>query len=195
LNISNVNVYGLKESIKASGYPMMTEIDDLLNNNLLITNSDISRAEKLGNSKSGHGHDCFLKGIIVQFDLTMPQYFWPQFQRYHFADFVSSQSKMHRINKMDIQEQCNKYVDKRVIEIAKDYIDQYNQEKNQENFQLLMSNIPLGLNLTARITTNYLQLKNIYFQRKNHKLKEWHYFCDWLRELPMFGNLVLQGDN
>lgn len=48
----------------------------------------------------------------------------------------------------------------------------------------LISNTPLGFNLKARITTNYLQLKTIYNQRKNHKLPEWKQFCSWVEELP-----------
>jgi hypothetical protein len=43
---------------------------------------------------------------------------------------------------------------------------------------------PMGLELTARITTNYLQLKTMYHQLKNHKLQEWRHFCNWMESLP-----------
>ena len=162
-----------------------------------LDEKDYKRAGKLGNAKAGSGHDCFLKGVIVQFDLTVPQYIWMQMERYHFADIVSSQSKMHRITKMDIKTQCNKYVSPIVIELMKGLILQYNQvglneEDKKEIFNKIVSNCPMGYNLTARMTSNYLQLKTIYNQRKNHKMQEWHEVCEWMETLPRFKEFCLQ---
>lgn len=176
----NINVYGLDDSIIASGYPMVTNVEE----------SELSydRAYKLANTPTGTGHSNYLKGINVQFDVTAPQYWWLQAERYHWFDIVSSQSKMHRITKMDIKEQCNKYVDDRIITIIKNLINLYNepQPKKQKDwlFQQIISNCPMGLMLTARITTNYLQLKTMHLQRKTHKLEEWSEFCNWLETLP-----------
>jgi hypothetical protein len=190
MKINNVDVSGIAQAVKASGYPMNLEIDNI------ITEKDWERADKLANNLPGTGHNSFLKGIIVQADITAPQYWWLQFQRYHFADIVSSQSKMHKILEMDIEKQCNGYVSRIVIEELKWLIGQYNQaikkEKNnikpstssKKWFQAIIANTPMGFELTARITTNYLQLKTIYQQRRNHPLKEWHIFCDWIKELP-----------
>lgn len=190
MKISNENIFGLDKSIIASGYPMKLEIvehDELLENSL-------KRAKKLGIAKSGSGHDNYLKGIIVQFDLKAPEYFWRQFDRYHFHDYVSSQSKMHCLLKMDIDSMCNKYVDARVISVLKELIDEYNscdQDWKQHMFQKVISNCPMGFELTARITSNYLQEKSIYYQRKNHKLEEWKYYTNWLLTLPIFEEIVL----
>lgn len=187
MKINNVDVSGIAQAVKASGYPMDLEIDNTL------IKKDWERADKLADNPPGTGHNSFLKGIIVQADITAPQYWWLQFQRYHFADIVSSQSKMHRILEMDITKQVNEYVDPIIIEILEGYINDYNslKEKDKQNkkslnkmFQLIISNCPMGLELTARITTNYLQLKTIYQQRRNHRLEEWHIFCDWIEELP-----------
>lgn len=174
--ITNLYVYGLNESIVASNYPMLTDISEAEINE--------KRAVKLGSAASGSGHDCFLKGIIVQFDLRLAQYMWQQVKRYHFFDFVSSQSTMHRITKMDIDSQCNEYVDVRIKDVAKEKIMCYNN--GEISISEVLSNIPQGLTLTARITTNYLQLKTIYKQRKNHRLNEWQLFCKQLEELPYF---------
>lgn len=190
MEIKNVKVYDLEESIKASSYPMAVgstpeevSFSDLIE-------GDFNRAQRLGSVKSGTGHDNFLKGIVVNFDVFAPQYWWPQFQRYHFADIVSSQSKMHRLTKMDLDTQYNEWVVPEAKIIVKDLISEYNNEPSKDNFQKLVSNVPMGLNLGARITTNYLQLKSIHSQRRHHRLNEWQYFCDWVESLPYFTDFV-----
>lgn len=178
IKFNNTRVFGVLESIKASGYPMSTEIDETL------IKSDWDRMEKLSNAQIGSGHNSALKGIVVQTDVTAPQYWWQQAQRYHFFDIVSSQSKMHKINQMDLDASCNKWVTKSTIDNLKTLVDIYNNDKSSENFQIVMSNCPMGLLLTARVTTNYLQLKTMYKQRKHHPLQEWKLFNDWIIELP-----------
>lgn len=198
MKITNDDVYGLYKSIVASGLPKAIGEPEY----------NLNRAGKLGNCKHGSGHDSFMKGIVVQCDVTAPSYWWPQFQRYHFADIISSQSKMHSLLKFDINEQCNEYVVDCVINYLKKLITMYNDKltypisvcydnrynytikSEQEHFQYILSNCPMGLNLTARITTNYLQLKTIYFQRKNHRLEEWKIFIDWIRTLPLAEELI-----
>jgi len=198
--IKNTQVYGLKESIIRSGYPMSLDADTVETEGVEITEQDINRAKRLAQVKTGTGHDCFLKGIIVQADITAPQYWWLQFERYHFWDTISSMSTMHRIDHMDISKQCNQWVDERVIEVLKEKVEAYNEavkaclpkEVRQLAFQEVISNVPEGLMLTKGIYTNYLQLKTIYFQRKGHKLKEWEIFNDWVICLPMFADLIFK---
>ena len=198
VKVDNVRVYGLDESIIASGYPMQTYTVDLNELEILdeeiITKKDLKRVKHLGNAVAGSGHDCFLKGIIVQFDLQVPEYIWRQLDRYHFIDYVSSQSKMHRITRIDLDSVCNRYVHEEVKEILKSIIDKYEAEtdadKKKELFNEIIANTPAGLMLTARMTTNYLQLKSIINQRSNHKMQEWRYLCDWFKTLPMLEELV-----
>lgn len=189
--ITNVRVYGLEESMVASSYPMKDEIDgdfDNLVNSVYEPSekgSRYDRAKKLAQTPIGSGHGQWLAGIVVQFDLTFSLKAWPEFQRYHFADFVSSCSTMHKIKSMDIKNCCNKYVDKIIMQQLAWYQFVYNENPTEENFYRLIYNIPSGFELTARITTNYLQLKTMYKQRRNHKLKpDWGVFCDWIESLP-----------
>ena len=200
------------------------------------------RACKLGNAIPGSGHDCKQKGITLQFDLQVPEYIWRQLDRYHFIDYVSSQSKMHRILKLDIDKSCNKYVSSFTVETIEMLVDAYNKyddfiyyikndrknrienyvprfgssyedwidleefsfiydededkvyyqlrnmeeiELTKENiFNIIIANCPMGIMLTARMTTNYLQLKSIVNQRENHKMQEWRYLCEWFKGLP-----------
>ncbi len=187
--IENTNVYGLDFAIKASGNPMRTKIDrgD-------VTDSDWSRIKKLGTSKSGHGHDCALKGITVTFDITAPEMFYRQLDRYHFIDYISSQSKMHRLLKMNISDSVTSRVNKEHIKYLENLVSDYNEQevKDKELWRTIVDNVPISFHLTASMTTNYLQLKTIYQQRKGHKLEEWHEFIKWCDGLPHFKELALK---
>ena len=175
--VDNCQVYGIYDSIKASKYPMAVDIKKCTRE---VTNT----VKKLAQCDPGTGHDQFLTGIIVQFDLTLSIKAWTEAERYHFFDFVSSQSTMHRVAKFDIEEQCNEYVHFGTISIVKGLLDCYNANPTDENYLRLLYNIPVGFRLTARMTTNYRQLKTIYRQRKSHRLPEWREFCSWLELLP-----------
>lgn len=187
--VSNVKIYDLDESIIASGYPMRTSLVDHE-----VTDKDIKRGHNLVEAtKTGNGaHSQFLTGIRVSFDLTCSNKMWVEAERYRFLEFVSSQSTMHRITKFDLNECYNEYVDPQIIAIMKEKVAQYNYlvEKNgdpetlkRKYLEILYSN-PAGFTLTARMTTNYRCLRNIYIQRKDHRLPEWRAFCKWIETLP-----------
>lgn len=182
--ISNVKVYNLGNAVRGSKLPMAVDKEKPTEN---IT----KMSKKLGSVATGTGHDCYLKGIIVVFDLTMSVKMSVQLQRYHFIDFVSSQSAMHKISKFDLDEQYMSYVDPVIIARVKSLQQLYNDNPTPENYLKLLYSNPCGFMLTGEMTTNYLQLKTIYFQRKNHRLPEWKAFCEWCESLPYFQELVL----
>lgn len=186
--IKNIKVYGIENAVRGSKFPMSTDIDSL--------NSDIvERTKKLGQSPVGAAHDQFLTGCLVQFDLTFTVKAWTEAERYHFFDFISSQSTMHRISKFDLNNQYIEYVDPRMIIIMNELKDKYNETKDKEDYLRLLYSNPCGFKLTAAMTTNYRQLKTIYYQRKNHRLPEWREFCEQIEQLPYFKELVLGEDN
>lgn len=182
--ITNVKVYGLDESIAASKYPFAVDPSDCT--------SDVTKTvKKLGAAKMGSGEDTYLQGIIAQFDLTLPLKVWVEAQRYHFLDFVSSMSTVHCITKMDVDEQCNEYVYDTTKCMLQMDIDEYNKNPSEELFKRIINNIPSGFCYTARMTTNYRQLKTIYHQRRKHRLEPWREFCKAVEQFPMFKELVL----
>lgn len=205
--VSNVDIYDLEKSILASGYPMRTIILDRD-----ITEKDLARCKNLVNAtKTGNGaHAQFMTGIRVNFDLTFSNKAWVEAERYRFLEFVSSQSTMHRITKFDLDNQYNEYVDPRIIEIMKSKVQEYNKvmelrdsydkdDQRREDLtewlknaylEILYSN-PAGFTLTARMTTNYRCLRNIYMQRKDHRLPEWRAFCKWIETLPYAQELLI----
>lgn len=184
MRVENVEVLGLEQSVRGSKYPMVVDTNKC---NTEITDT----VKKLANAEPGSGHDQFLTGIIVQFDLTTSLKMWTELQRYHFIDFISSQSTMHRICKFDIDKQVNDYVDKRAVDLLNELVTNYNNDKTPENYLKVLYNIPTGFQLTARLTTNYRQLKTVYSQRKNHRLPEWRDFCKWVETLPYAKEFIL----
>jgi hypothetical protein len=91
---------------------------------------------------------------------------------------------MHRITRLDPLMQCNEYVDVGTINVLQRKVEAYNADPTPENYLRVLYNVPVGFRLTARMTTNYRQLKTIYSQRKNHRLPEWREFCKWVEGLP-----------
>lgn len=174
------------------------ELDmDTLPEQMVKAIKDVRRAINLGNAKLGSGHSQFLIGIRVAFDLTFSEKAWTELQRYHFIDFTSSCSCMHCITKFDIKSQCNKYVWDETIEKLKAKCEEYNSLENRgteeakELYLEILYNIPSGFQLTARMTTNYSQLKTMYVQRNNHRLPEWREFCEYMKNnLPLFKELT-----
>lgn len=207
MKVENVKIYDLEESLIASGFPMRT---GLVERN--VDENDIKRAKNLVTAtKTGNGaHAQFLTGIRVAFDLTCTNKMWVEAERYRFLEFVSSQSTMHRITKFNLDEQYIKYVDPRIIEIMKEKVERYNRQLDAFNeldaddehradanahlkemyLEILYSN-PAGFQLTARMTTNYRCLRNIYLQRKDHRLPEWRDFCRWIETLPLAEELLI----
>ena len=153
-----------------------------------LNSYNMERALSLASCKPGSGHDCFLKGITVQYDLECSQSMRIQLLRYHFDDIVSSESTMKSILSFDISKKVNKYVDHHTIERVKDYQRLHHEtadpKEKHHYFLKALYNTPLGLELVARHTTNYLQLKTIYQQRRYHKLPEWRSYCKWIKSLP-----------
>ena len=189
--VSNASVYGLEASIRRAKFPMLVNPD-------LASGELTNGIKSLALSERGAGHDQFLTGIIVQFDLTFTNKAFVEAERYHFLDFVSSQSTMHRISRFDLDKAYDSHVDPRIVDIMKEKVAEYNNLpldcdsdlKAEKYLEILYSN-PAGFKLTAGMTTNYRQLKTIYAQRKNHRLPEWREFCKWIESLPYAKELII----
>lgn len=204
--VTNVKVYDLEESLHAAGYPMRTSTE--WEEAPSVT---LKRGVNLSKAADWVGaHDQFLTGIRVSFDLTFSNKAWVEAERYRFLEFVSSQSTMHRITKFDLTQSYNGYVDPRVIAIMQEKVEQYNALQKalaetkpdneyevrrltnlltQKYLEILYTN-PAGFTLTARMTTNYRCLKNIWRQRRHHRLPEWREFCKWIETLPYAKELI-----
>ena len=210
-NIENVQIYGLEESIFRSAYPMLktaptaeefqanvAEIQHAILQGEL-DHPHIKRAIQLANAKGG-GHDQYLSGITVMFDMTLSNKAWVEAERYRFLTFVSSMSTMHRVAFFKISDSCNVYTDEKAIEAAERLQAEYHAidataepQRKKEVYLKLLYTLPAGFELMAGMVTNYRCLRNIYEQRRNHKLPDWHVVCDWIETLPLAEELIIPG--
>lgn len=199
LRIKNTEVYGIERSLVSSGNSFKTgEVDT----NRSPIERDWKRGKTLGKAEMGMGHDGYLKGITVYADFVYPNYWTPEAQRYSHFNIIMSSSKMHCLCKNasfsfeKFKAQFNKYVDEDLIKRIQEYARLYNKEedvlKKYEYFMKMQSNLPMGYELTMTVVTNYLQLKTMFNQRKNHRLREdWvEGFCKWCISLPHFSELT-----
>lgn len=211
VKLTNVEIYELWESIIACRNAMRTEpAKRLCYDKDLVSakgtkaeavevwgkdevEQSLNRAIKLSSARSNSGHPNFLTGIRVSFDIKYPNYFTPELQRYHWIDIVTSNSKMHQLVEIILQptDPYNKYVEDSAKELVMNLARKFKQEPSYENRIKLLSNTPLGFEQFMRVSTNYMQLRNIYHQRKNHRLKEdWGEFCAVVEALPFFKEFI-----
>lgn len=189
LQISNWSVYDLRESVIACRNAMRINPAPITDEEF---NASMPRAITLANSPSGSGHSTFLSGIRVSFDIKYPNYISPELQRYHWIDIVSSSSKMHRLSSMDMDACFNKYVTDESKEQMKRLVKKFNETKSYADFMVMLSNCPQGIELFMRVSTNYLQLRTLYRQRKTHKLKEdYGELCAFIENLPYAKEFII----
>lgn len=203
VEVKNVEVHGLERAIRAVGNSYVSGDIDTTQDRKGVSKLKLKIiATRLGtNTESHQSHDSWLRGVIVQFDMKYPLYFSPEFQRYHFAEIIMSQSTMHSLDKM-MRGEIDPY-NRYVTETTKQEVNRLYYEwagtkqkgiGEYEAFMRLRSNLPCGFEMWMTVSTNYLQLKTIWVQRHDHKLREdWgEGFCrDFIEKLPYFKELCL----
>lgn len=172
-------------------------------------------------SKAGSDHGKFLRMINVTVDLTAPLYWWKEFDTYKVGTVADSCSTMHKLTAKEFElsdfsfehltEGSLDAVAKPIITIlngARDaYLnfDEYN-EKDPEGWDKgitckkdiwwqMIQLLPSSYNQKRTVQLNYQVLKAMYFARRNHKLDEWHTFCEWCESLPYFKEICLNDCN
>ena len=184
ISVFNVQVYGIREALIRAGYPMATVVNQSMESDPRQIEDMLRLGNTLGSSPIGHGDDKFLRQIMVSFDVLAPRYWWAQFDTYGVFTTKNSQSTMHKGKALDYDAMANPYVDPFILARFKDIVARYIDNPCEKTLLAVKSNMPEGIRLAAGITTNYAQLKTMYYQRKNHRLPEWRGFCHWIESLP-----------
>ena len=170
--------------------------------NYVLGENDLSLAMRL--CMAGSDHRKFIRQILVSVDITAPMYWWKEFDTYKVGTVANSTSTMHKIHSKPFE-----LTDFSVDHLTPDSLEAFTQfvnfmekkrisfveTKNKEDWYDLIQLLPSSYNQTRTVTMNYENLLNMYFARRNHKLEEWHTYCDWILTLPYTKELFLQLDN
>nr|DAI42595.1 MAG TPA: hypothetical protein [Caudoviricetes sp.] len=162
-----------------------------------IGEADFDLMTRLRNS--GTDHRKFMRMIVVYLDITAPLYWWKEFDTYKVGTVTNSCSTMHKIadKEFTIDDFSIEHLnDDRSAEVSnlewfEHLITHLNRDrkrfietKDKQYWWQLIQLLPSSYNQRRTVMLNYEVLANIYKSRRNHKLDEWHTFCDWIESLP-----------
>lgn len=147
-----------------------------------------------------NSHSKFLRQILVSVDITAPMYWWSEADTYKVGTTANSTSKMHKLASTPITMECfelDDYSDMHNPSFLKPFITSleelrqlYKTSGDVKYWKELVRWLPVGWLQTRTVTLNYQVLRQMYFDRRNHKLSEWHQFCDWVKTLPYAEELI-----
>lgn len=206
LRIENTSVSNFEPAIRGARNPMNSwdRSDSHYDGEVFkFGPNDLDLAIRL--RKAGSDHRKYLRMITVCCDVTAPLYWWKEYDTYKVATVANSTSTMHKIHSKTIEmsdfstdhltEDARQIMEKYVAEIEKIRLRYMKNGKNKEDWYDLIQMLPSSYNQTRTIMLNYETLINIYFARKDHKLAEWHTFCDWIKLLPYSKELIIAGED
>ena len=202
IKIENTDVWGFKHAIRGARNPMNSwaKSDTVfgLDGRMVIGENDLKLMKNL--IKAGSDERKFMRQIFVSVDITASLYWWKQYDCYKVGTVANSTSSMHKIHSQAFelnQFSCDKLSEKSLekFESYMAYLEElrlnYVETKDKAVWYELIQMLPANYNQKRTCTLNYENLINMYHARKNHKLDEWHTFCDWIETLPYAKELIV----
>ena len=201
LTLKNTSVMNFENAIRGARNPMNswarmdshTEPDGTF----IFGPNDLDLAMRL--AKAGSDHRKYLRMVFVSVDVTAPLYWWKEYDTYKVATVANSTSTMHKIHSkpfsMDdfsydhMTDSTKKFMETIVNELETIRL-RFKETKSKEDWYDMIQLLPSSYNQMRTCTFNYETLISIYRARKNHKLAEWHTFCDWIETLPYAEQLI-----
>ena len=201
LTLKNTSVMNFENAIRGARNPMNswgrmdshTEPDG----SFVFGPNDLDLAMRL--AKAGSDHRKYLRMVFVSVDVTAPLYWWKEYDTYKVATVANSTSTMHKIHSkpfsMDdfscdhMTDGTKKFMETVVAELETIRL-RFKETKSKDDWYDMIQLLPSSYNQMRTCTFNYETLINIYRARKNHKLSEWHTFCDWIETLPYAEQLI-----
>ncbi len=202
LTVKDIEVMNLKNAIRGARNPMNSwaKSDSFFNESgeYVLGENDLSLAVRL--RKAGNDHRKFMRQIFVTMDITAPLYWWKEFDTYKVGTVANSTSTMHKITSMpfDISHFSTDKMDTETVEFMQGIVEyleklrsRFLETKDKNIWYDIIQLLPSSYNQMRTCTMNYENLVNIYHARKNHKLDEWHTFCDYVKTLPYANELII----
>lgn len=195
LKIENISTSGWKAAIRGMRNPKNSwaQIDSaVVNGNCFVVgNNDYDLMYRLASAGTDHGK--FMRMIHVQCDVTAPLYWWKEADQYKVGTVTDSCSTMHKIHAKEftLDDFSHEHLNDESTDCLLKLIDLLNcnrelflKDKNKSWWWQMIQLLPSSYNQLRTWDLNYAVLQNIYHARRNHKLDEWHTFCDWIESLP-----------
>ena len=160
--------------------------------------NDLDLAHRL--AVSGSDHRKYLRMVFVSVDITAPLYWWKEYDTYKVGTVANSTSTMHKIHAAPFSRSdfsCDRMSASAlacldtVIACLETSRLQFNETKDKAHWNDMIQLLPSSYNQMRTCTLNYENLINMYYARRNHKLDEWHIFCNWIENLPYAQELIL----
>lgn len=201
LTLKNISVMNFENAIRGARNPMNswgrmdshTEPDGTF----VFGPNDLDLAMRL--AKAGSDHRKYLRMVFVSVDVTAPLYWWKEYDTYKVATVANSTSTMHKIHSKPFSiddfscdhmtDGTKKFMETVVAELENIRL-RFKETKSKDDWYDMIQLLPSSYNQMRTCTFNYETLINIYRARKNHKLAEWHTFCDWIETLPYAEQLI-----
>lgn len=195
LKIENVSTSGWKAAIRGMRNPKNSwaQIDSAVvnGNSFVVGNNDYDLMYRLASAGTDHGK--FMRMIHVQCDVTAPLYWWKEADQYKVGTVTDSCSTMHKIHAKEftlddfshehLNDESTEYLSE-LVDLLNRYRELFLKDKNKSWWWQMIQLLPSSYNQLRTWDLNYAVLQNIYHARRNHKLDEWHDFCDWIESLP-----------
>lgn len=201
IKIERTSVMNLENAIRGARNPMNSwdRMDSAYDEdgNYILGENDLSLAQRL--AKAGSDHRKYLRQIFVSVDVTAPLYWWKEYDTYKVGTVANSTSTMHKIHAKPFSRDdfsCDRMSDvalaclDNMIEVLEDRRLKFIETKDNAYWHDMIQLLPSSYNQMRTCTLSYENLINIYYARRNHKLPEWHTYCDWIENLPYAKELI-----
>ena len=203
IKLERTSVMNLENAMRGARNPMNSwarsdsAYDDA--GNYVLGANDLDLARRLAHA--GSDHRKFIRQIFVSVDITAPLYWWKEFDTYKVGTVANSTSTMHKIHAkaFDRDDFSHDRLDEgglAALDALIAYLEAERQKfvankEDRQPWHNIIQMLPSSYNQMRTVTMNYENLVNMYYARKNHKLAEWHTYCDWILSLPYAKELIL----
>lgn len=200
--LERTSVMNLENAMRGARNPMNSwnRMDSFFdeNGNYVLGENDLGLAMRL--RKAGSDHRKFIRQIFVSVDITAPLYWWKEYDTYKVATVANSTSTMHKIHSkpFSVDDFSHDHMSEGALLVMQTMVDElekirlrYMETKDKSDWYDMIQLLPSSYNQMRTCTFNYETLVNIYYARRNHKLAEWHEFCDWIHTLPYAKELII----
>ena len=208
IKLENTSVMNFENAIRGARNPMNSwdKLDSTFdaNGNFVFGPNDLSLGRKL--CKAGSDHRKFVRQIFISVDITAPIYWWKEFDTYKVGTVANSTSTMHKIHSKPFE--LSDFSTDKMVDSAKDCMNEIlvvleklrqnfisDKASNKDAWYSIIQLLPESYNQKRTVTLNYENAISMYYSRRNHKLSEWHVFCDWILNLPYFKELFSLDEN